>query len=1023
MTVPVPGSLTYSYDEDGSTTVFPYPVRFLEPQELTVIREVAGAQTVLAYNVDYTVSGAGNPSGGSITRTAVTDGGKIIIARSTAWKQIVDLEDKARNPAEAVELQMDRLTMAGQDVARRVDAVEVQAAQIDDAVRRSEEAAEAAESAEQAAEEAAEAAEQAAGSVQFPVSYGISQSLSTSQRLQAQANIGVADLDTVARFGDYEASADQNFIRTAGYSASGDGGGALYARVLAEPSHGLKRQTLDGAWWEYAEPEINLLAAGLKGDGSDDTAAFTVAATAANLLGRKLVCRDASKTFKLIRAPIEHDIEIDLGGASLLSDFKGPLQPNNCTNVLKALGGFATGSFTFSGAGANTNTFTVGSQVYTLVTSAVANANEFWRGENAEARADATAFALASVINKEFFTVISFVSETGAFTVGQTVTGGTSGRTAKIAKVFSDGTKGVMFVLGESGAFSATEVITDPLGGSATTHGPSRSLFTSSTPKNAVARATATGSVVTITALAEGVGGNAVALAETSASAVASGATLSGGKTPINITLRNAKINGQNDGTALSGTGEPLIHIVGGDTVKFDNVEVVNGGNRDASRHTTRLDYTNAEVLIHSPKLVQINNSKFWSCAGETLEIYSWTGDTVYQIVGTVFDKTRSYNPALNYSNSCFNALNCHRASYMEGCIARNCVKTALNIAHHGGSFRDILIDGVTDSAGIDFNEAGSFRFNGARMENIFGRNISGSVVRTSGSNVEIDGIETENCLNGVRYEGNLANVAHADAWLNTADEITHSIRINRFTSRGSNVANSIGIDARGVNAAQPLIMRVGGMRSDPAPGLADLTVGISATNVDLDVTDRLDVGSVALIRMNGVYADFCASSARFKPSATGDVLRMDGVSGLAIGNIVFEDSEREGALGGGAGDIAFTNAPTINGRVYLNRSSTVTTITGATVPVARGGGVMVGSAAYNPPPISAGGRTSTTVTVVGAKTTDFAFASFGGDLSGLIIEYAKVTAADTVTVGFMNPTASSIDATPATLTALVMGP
>lgn len=276
MTVPVPGSLTCSYDEDGITTVFPYPVRFLEPQELTVIREVAGAQTVLAYNVDYTVSGAGNPDGGSITRTAVTDGGKIIISRSTAWKQIVDLEDKARNPAEAVELQMDRLTMAGQDVARRVGVVEVQATEIDDAVRRSEEAAEAAESAEQAASSAAEAAEQAAGSVQFPVSYGISQSLSTSQRLQAQANIGVAELDTVARFGDYEASADQNFIRTAGYSASGDGGGALYKRVLTEPSHAGKFQSADGAWWELAELVVAPEMFGAVGDGvANDHAALT----------------------------------------------------------------------------------------------------------------------------------------------------------------------------------------------------------------------------------------------------------------------------------------------------------------------------------------------------------------------------------------------------------------------------------------------------------------------------------------------------------------------------------------------------------------------------------------------------------------------------------------------------------------------------------------------------------------------------------------------------------------------------
>lgn len=50
----------------------------------------------------------------------------------------------------------------------------------------------AAEAAAEAAQDAAEVAENAAGSVQFPVSYGIPQSLSTPQYLQAQANIGVA---------------------------------------------------------------------------------------------------------------------------------------------------------------------------------------------------------------------------------------------------------------------------------------------------------------------------------------------------------------------------------------------------------------------------------------------------------------------------------------------------------------------------------------------------------------------------------------------------------------------------------------------------------------------------------------------------------------------------------------------------------------------------------------------------------------------------------------------------------------
>ncbi len=39
-------------------------------------------------------------------------------------------------------------------------------------------------------------------------------------------------------------------LRTNGYAAPGDGGGGLYARAGAEPAHGGKVQSADGAWWE-----------------------------------------------------------------------------------------------------------------------------------------------------------------------------------------------------------------------------------------------------------------------------------------------------------------------------------------------------------------------------------------------------------------------------------------------------------------------------------------------------------------------------------------------------------------------------------------------------------------------------------------------------------------------------------------------------------------------------------------------------------------------------------------------------
>lgn len=45
-------------------------------------------------------------------------------------------------------------------------------------------------------------------------------------------------------------------IRTNGYADPGDGGGALFVRVGAEPGHAGKVQSDDGAWWEIAEPVV-----------------------------------------------------------------------------------------------------------------------------------------------------------------------------------------------------------------------------------------------------------------------------------------------------------------------------------------------------------------------------------------------------------------------------------------------------------------------------------------------------------------------------------------------------------------------------------------------------------------------------------------------------------------------------------------------------------------------------------------------------------------------------------------------
>lgn len=65
---------------------------------------------------------------------------------------------------------------------------------------------------------------------------------------------------------------------------------------------------------------------------------------------------------------------------------------------------------------------------------------------------------------------------TGAFTVGQTVTGGTSAATGVIVKVVGDATSGKLWLKTQTGVFQDNEAITDPVTGAALANGTEASL-------------------------------------------------------------------------------------------------------------------------------------------------------------------------------------------------------------------------------------------------------------------------------------------------------------------------------------------------------------------------------------------------------------------------------------------------------------------------------------------------------------------------------------------------------------------
>jgi len=75
-----------------------------------------------------------------------------------------------------------------------------------------------------------------------------------------------------------------NAIHTGGFTTVGDGGGAMYKRVSAEPSHAGKVQSADGGWWELFGHSVDPKSLGALGAG-DVTEAMNDAMKTAFALG------------------------------------------------------------------------------------------------------------------------------------------------------------------------------------------------------------------------------------------------------------------------------------------------------------------------------------------------------------------------------------------------------------------------------------------------------------------------------------------------------------------------------------------------------------------------------------------------------------------------------------------------------------------------------------------------------------------------------------------------------------------
>ena len=106
-----------SYNGNGVTTVFAFPYRFLANGDLVVVEVAAdGTETVKTITTHYTITGAGDDAGGSVTMlVAPASGTRLVIYRDTEVVQETDYISGDSFPAESHERALDRLTMILQE--------------------------------------------------------------------------------------------------------------------------------------------------------------------------------------------------------------------------------------------------------------------------------------------------------------------------------------------------------------------------------------------------------------------------------------------------------------------------------------------------------------------------------------------------------------------------------------------------------------------------------------------------------------------------------------------------------------------------------------------------------------------------------------------------------------------------------------------------------------------------------------------------------------------------------------------
>lgn len=111
------------YLGNGVTTMFDYDFPILADHEVAVVRQNADlTEDVLELTTDYTVTGVGNDSGGSVilnSGSLLPTGAKLVLLLSMAFDQTTAYSNQGRIKLELLEASLDKLTLACRQLLER----------------------------------------------------------------------------------------------------------------------------------------------------------------------------------------------------------------------------------------------------------------------------------------------------------------------------------------------------------------------------------------------------------------------------------------------------------------------------------------------------------------------------------------------------------------------------------------------------------------------------------------------------------------------------------------------------------------------------------------------------------------------------------------------------------------------------------------------------------------------------------------------------------------------------------------